>query len=71
MLMHQRSVTMSHRLVKTFIESCFHCHQKQPSIKPLKGAKKPIVSSEFRDRFQVDLIDMRKKMKKNIYGVIQ
>jgi len=56
-------------LVKIFIESCFHCHQT--SIKPLKGAKKLIVSSEFRDQFQVDLIDMRKKMKKNIYGVIQ
>ncbi len=51
-------------LVKIFIESCFHCHQKQPSIKPLKGAKKPIVSSEFHDRFQVDLIDMRNRVKR-------
>lgn len=67
----KKCYNVTQALVKTFIGSCFHCHQKQPSIKPLKGAKKPIVSSEFRDRFQVDLIDMRKKMKKNIYGVIQ
>ena len=65
MLMHPQA------LVKIFVESCFHCHQKQPSIKPLKGAKKPIVSSEFCDQFQVDLIDMRNKMKKNMYHVIQ
>ena len=40
-------------------------------MKEPKGAKKPIKSYEFRDRFQVDLIDMRKRKRKNIYGVVQ
>ncbi len=36
-----------------------------------KGAKKPILSSEFCDRFQVDLIDMRTMRKKDVYGQMQ
>jgi len=67
----KKCYNITHALVQIFTESCFHCHQKQPSTKPLKGSKKPIVSSEFHDWFQVDLIDMRKKTKTNIYGVIQ
>ncbi len=38
---------------------------------PRKGAKKPIISSEFRDHFQVDLIDMKTMRKKDVYGVMQ
>ncbi len=38
---------------------------------PTKGAKKPILSSEFRDHIQVDLIDMRAMMKRDIYGNMQ
>jgi hypothetical protein len=33
-----------------------------------KGAKKPILSSEFRNCFQVDLIDMRTMRKRDVYG---
>ena len=36
-----------------------------------KGAKKPILSLEFRDCIQVDLIDMRAMMKRDIYGNMQ
>jgi hypothetical protein len=36
-----------------------------------KRAKKPILSSEFRDRFQVDLIDMRRMKKWDVYGQMQ
>jgi hypothetical protein len=36
-----------------------------------KGVKKPILSSEFRDRFQVDLIDMRTMRKCDVYGQMQ
>jgi hypothetical protein len=36
-----------------------------------KGAKKPILSSEFRDSFQVDLIDMQTMRKKDVYGQMQ
>ena len=38
---------------------------------PPKGAKKPILSSEFCDRIQVDLIDMRAMRKRDIYGNMQ
>jgi hypothetical protein len=37
----------------------------------MKGAKKPILSSEFWDRFQVDLIDMRTLRKRDVYGQMQ
>ncbi len=36
-----------------------------------KGAKKPILSSEFCNCFQVDLIDMRTMRKKDVYGWMQ
>jgi hypothetical protein len=36
-----------------------------------KGAKKPILSSEFPDRFQVDLIDMQTMRKRDVYGQMQ
>jgi hypothetical protein len=45
--------------------------QKTPRVPTRKGAKKPIISSEFRDRFQVDLIDMRALLKPDIYGRLQ
>ncbi len=45
--------------------------EKQPTGLPRKGAKKPIILSEFCDRFQVDLIDMRIMRKKDVYGVMQ
>jgi hypothetical protein len=34
----------------------------------MKGAKKKIISESFRDRFQVDLIDMRGCAQEDIYG---
>jgi hypothetical protein len=33
-----------------------------------KGARKPIILSEFRDRFQVNPIDMRTLRRKDVYG---
>jgi hypothetical protein len=36
-----------------------------------KEAKKPILSSEFRDCFQVDLIDMQTMWKKDVYRQMQ
>lgn len=58
-------------LAKIYCETCRQCSEKQPVIAPQKGAKKPILSNAFRDRFQVDLVDMSKKQKRNIYGVMQ
>jgi hypothetical protein len=40
----------TYALCKLFCDDCFVCHEKQPSIPALKGAKKPIISSHFRDR---------------------
>ena len=36
-----------------------------------QGAKKPILTSDFRDCIQVDLIDMRTMRKLDIYGQMQ
>jgi hypothetical protein len=58
-------------LVKIYCECCSTCMKKNPTIPPCKGAKKPILSCAFRDRFQIDLIDMRKMQRKDIYGVVQ
>lgn len=57
-------------LVRLFCELCPECFQKNPKIKTVKGSRKPIKSKAFRERFQVDLIDMRKLRKKNPYGVL-
>ncbi len=45
--------------------------EKQLTVPPRKGANKPIISSEFCDHFQVDLINMRTMRKKDVYGVMQ
>jgi hypothetical protein len=45
--------------------------EKQPTVPSWKGAKKPIIFSEFCDHFQVDLIDMRNMRKKDLYGLMQ
>jgi hypothetical protein len=55
-------------LAKIFVDDCAICHQKNSGIVKKKGARKPIISSEFRDRFQVDLIDMRTLRRKDVYG---
>ena len=52
--------------VKLFISTCNTCASGKPRIKVLKGAKKPILSEAFRDRFQIDLIDMTKKGKEHL-----
>jgi hypothetical protein len=58
-------------LVKLFVSDCSVCHQKNSGIQKKKGARKPIISSEFRDRFQVDLIDMRTIRRRDVYGHMQ
>jgi hypothetical protein len=49
----------TYELVKIYCKNCYVCMEKQPTVLPRKGAKKPVIFSEFHDRFQVDLIDMR------------
>jgi hypothetical protein len=60
-----------YELCKIYCKNCYICMEKQPTVLPRKGAKKPIISSEFCDHFQVDLIDMRTMRKKDVYGVMQ
>jgi hypothetical protein len=57
------------KLVRIFCQDCFVCLEKQPRVQEHKGAKQPIISSNFRDRFHVDLIDMRTIRKEDVYGV--
>ncbi len=61
----------TYQLCKIYCENCYMCIKKQPTVLPRKGAKKPIISSEFCDHFQVDLIVMRTMRKKDLYGVMQ
>jgi hypothetical protein len=67
---HARKLTtVQHtRWSRFFCEGCYVCLEKQPKVPPCKDAKKPIISSHFRDCFQVDLIDMRSRRKKDVYG---
>jgi hypothetical protein len=58
------------KLVRIFCQDCFVCLERQPRVQQHKGAKQPIISSNFRDRFQVDLIDMRTIRKEDVYGQI-
>ena len=48
----KKCCNVTQALVKIFIESCFHCHQKQPSIKPLKGDKNTLCHQSFMIAFR-------------------
>jgi hypothetical protein len=53
-----------------FIKTCPTCATDSPNIKKLHGTVTPIRSARFRDRMQVDLIDMRSCRRKNPFGVM-
>ncbi len=61
---------VSQPLVKVYCETCFTCAQKNPVTRPQKGSRKPILSRLFRQRFQIDLVDMRKLRKRDPFGVM-
>jgi len=61
----------TYELCQLFVTDCFVCHEKHPNVSLTKGAKKPILSLEFRDCIQVDHIDMRVMRKRDIYGNMQ
>ena len=54
-----------------FCMDCFVCHEEHPYVPPAKGAKKRILSLEFQDCIQVNLINMRVMRKRDIYGNMQ
>jgi hypothetical protein len=61
----------TYELCKIYCKNYYVCMEKQPTVPPRKGAKKPIILSGFRDPFQVDLIDMKTMRKEDVYGVMQ
>ena len=62
---------LTQKMVIHFCRTCPTCLESNPIIPPTVGAKKPILSYAWRDRFQIDLIDMRKFARKNVYGITQ
>ncbi|KAG7360893.1 integrase core domain containing protein [Nitzschia inconspicua] len=60
---------VTQKMVNMYIAMCLTCLKRAPIIKPLKGAACPIITSAFRDRYQVDLIDMRKESVHDVRGV--
>jgi hypothetical protein len=60
--------SVTYGLVKLFVDDCAICHQKSSGKGKLKDARKPIISLEFRDQFQVDLIDMQTLWRRDVYG---
>jgi hypothetical protein len=51
---------------KAFCSLCPNCVQQSPKVRSLRGASHPIRSSNFRDRFQVDLVDMSANRRQSI-----
>ena len=47
-------------MVRKYCRTCHVCIEANPVIAPHRGAKKPIYSDNWRDHFQVDLVDYRK-----------
>ncbi len=62
------NVTQDH--VKFYCQTCFACMKKNPVTKTENGSQKPIFLKNFRDRFQIDLIDFRKLRKHDPFGVL-
>lgn len=69
-LIKETCFNISQHEVMLFIKTCPACRRRNFQPKKLPGAKKPIISNNFRDRFQVDLIDMRSDPQKDIYGTL-
>jgi hypothetical protein len=62
------NVTQDH--VRHYCTTCFTCLHKNLVTKKLKGSIKPIFSKNFRDRFQVDLINFCRLRKRDPFGVL-
>jgi hypothetical protein len=61
---------VTEKCVRIYSETCLVCMKKNPPTKNVKGSIKPIQSWQFRDRFQIDLIDFRKLRKRDPFGVL-
>jgi IS30 family transposase len=59
---------ISREEVQAFVQTCKYCSHDQVAKKRVSGAIKPIISHNFRERFQVDLIDYREDEQVDVYG---
>ena len=69
-ILKEKCSNISQEQVQLFIKTCPACRRKNFQPKKLPGANKPILSWNFRDRFQVDLIDKRANPQRDIYGTL-
>ena len=64
-LISQTYYSITKKVVQTFIDICPICNGQCPKKShKAKGAKKPIESESFRNRFQFDLVDYRQRPSK-------
>jgi hypothetical protein len=56
----EKYFNMTQELIKHNCETCPVCMRKNHVTQPAPGSRKPIRSIQFRDRFQIDLIDFCK-----------
>jgi hypothetical protein len=61
---------ITHALCDCFVELCPICCMKNPPKNKRVGARCPIISGHFRDRFQVDLIDYSMDKRRDHNGVL-
>jgi hypothetical protein len=62
------NVTQDH--VKHYCMTCYTCMKKNPVTQKIQGSIKPIFSKNFRDRFQVVLVDFCRLRKRDPFGVL-
>jgi len=66
----QKYYNTTQALCRLYVETCYVCAQRNPTVKALRGSRQPIRSNHYRERFQVDLIDFRKMRKRDPFGVL-
>jgi hypothetical protein len=69
-ILQQSFYNISQDDVLIFLKYCPACLRQNVHTKKLPGAKQPIFSYNFRDRYQIDLIDKRSDPQPDIHGVI-
>jgi hypothetical protein len=60
---------ITQKMVRAYCATCYICMEKNPVITGFKGAKEAIMSHSWHDHFHMDLINLQKFPRKNIYGV--
>ena len=66
----EKYFNITQELIKHYYETCPVCLKKNPVTQPARGSRKPTRSINFRDRFQIDLIDFCKLRKRDPFGVL-